>query len=413
MINSRFSTLLVLLGGALLCATPADAQTSQACAAAKLGALGKTAASVFNCYAKAAKIGAAVDPACIQKAEDKWNFPAKGSFQKAELKGGCALEGQNFVLEGRCTGNPAQACNVSLDCPGTGPCANRSDATEVQGLYDLVVDENLTVEEPSPGGAIDIIVPALLPNPAVANKCQSDKLKNTGKLASGVLGCHSKAAKSNVTVDQACIAKATDKHTQAFAKSEASGPCDTTADAGAVQASLTTFVELALAGIPRNDGCGSGVTLAPETCDDGNAVNTDNCPGDCVVDACTPNSGSDDAWTVSFSSSKNVAAITLFLDYPEGKVGLVGSGAVPPTEIDGILGEPDTVTSFNDRDHGLTAVLAEGAGGNFGPSGDLFTVHFETCSAAPPAVAGDFSCTVLEAADALGKPLKGVTCTVN
>jgi hypothetical protein len=412
MTNSRFSTMLVLLGGTLLCASPAAAQTSQACASAKLKALGKTASSVFNCHSKAAKLGLAVDAACIQKAEDKWNLPAKGAFQKAEIKGGCALEGQNFVLEGRCTGNLAQTCNVSLDCPGTGPCANRSDDTEAQALYDLVVDASPTVEEPDPAGVIDLLVPALTPNPA-ANKCQSDKLKNTGKLAAALLGCHSKAAKSNIPVDPACLAKATLKHTQSFTKSEAKPPCDTTGDATSVQALLVPFVESALAGIPRNDGCGSGVTLAPETCDDGNTTNSDNCPADCIVDACAPNSGSDDPWTVGFSSTKNVAAIKVFVDYPEGKVSILGSGTPAPGEIDTVLGEPDTVASFNDVDHGLTGVLAEGTGNNFGPSGDLFTVRFETCNAAPAPAPGEFSCTVLEAADALGKALKGVTCSVN
>ena len=412
MIDSRFSTMLVLLGGALSCATPAVAQTSQVCAAAKLSALGKTASSVFGCYSKAAKLGAPVDPACIQKAEDKWNFPAKGAFQKAEIKGGCALEGQNFVLEGRCTGNPAQACNVSLDCPGTGPCANRSDATEVQALYDLIVDEDLTVEEPNPGGVIDLIVPALIVN-AAPNKCQSDKLKNTGKLAAAILGCHSKGAKANIPVDQSCISKATLKHAQSFTKSEAKPPCDTTGDAASIQALLVPFVESSVAGIPRNDGCGSGVTLAPESCDDGNTTNTDTCPGDCLIDACTPSSGSDDPWTVSFTSTKNVAAIKVFVDYPEGKVSILGSGSVSPTEIDTILGEPDTVAGFNDVDHGLTGVLAEGTGGNFGLTGDLFTVHFETCNAAPAPAPSEFTCTVLEAADALGKALKGVTCSVN
>jgi hypothetical protein len=71
------------------------------------------------------------------------------------------------------------------------------------------------------------------------------------------------------------------------------------------------------------------------------------------------------------------------------------------------------VASFNDHDHGLTGVLAEGTGGNFGTSGDLFTVHFGTCSGAGAATAGEFSCSVIEAADGLGKPLTGVTCAAN
>src|SRR6185369_7282042 len=162
-----------------------------------------------------------------------------------------------------------------------------NDGTEAQALYDLVVDEETTVTHPTPNGVIDEIIPVLVPNPA-ANACQSNKLKATGKLAAALLNCHSKAAKLKVPVDQACLSKATLKHTQAFSKSELKPPCDTTNDAASIQAQVSPFVERAVGGIPRNDGCGSGVVIAPETCDDGNTVNTDSCPSDCTVDACIP-----------------------------------------------------------------------------------------------------------------------------
>jgi cysteine-rich repeat protein len=414
MTNPRLRTMLVLLGATLASATPAAAQTSQVCASAKLKAIGKTAASAFNCYSKAAKLGIAVDPACIQKAEDKWNFPLKGAFQKAELKGGCAIEGQNFVLDGRCSGNGTTVCNVVQDCPSLGTCSIHNDDTEAQALYDLVVDENLTVEKDTPLGVIDTTIPSLIPVPATGNACQSNKVKATGKLAASLLNCWSKAAKTDTPIDQACLTKATTKHTAAFAKSELKPPCDTNGDAATVQADVAPFVELAVHAIPRRDGCGSGVVLAPETCDDGNITNTDSCPSDCTIATCTPNSGSDDPHTVSFSSTKNVAAISVFVDYPEDKISIPGSGsAIPIGIIDNVIGDPFTAASFNDQDHGLTGVLAEGTGGNFGLSGDLFQVHYETCMGAGAATAGDFTCTVIQAADALGKPLKGVTCTVN
>ena len=436
MMTSRFRTIFVLIGGALLLASSAHAQTSQACASAKQKALGKTASSALACHSKAAKAGITVDPLCLQKADDKWQIALKGAHPKAEAKGGCALEGQNFVLEGRCshdataicssaaidcnfgtcssgtcTLRPAVTCTVNADCLGT--CGSRNDTTEAQGLFDLVVDESASLDVPSPTGLVDRVVPLLRPNPA-ANPCQASKLAASGKLASALLACHSKAAKKSLPVDANCLAKATGKHTSAFTKAETKPPCDTTGDAGLIQTQVGPFVELAVKGIPRNDGCGSGVVLAPETCDDGNTVNTDDCPADCVVDTCTPNGGSDDPWTVSFTSAKPVGAITVFVDYPEAKISILGSGNVPEgSEIDGIVGSPFTAASFNDRDHGLTAALAEGTGSNFGLTGALFTVHFETCAAAGAAAAGDFTCTVLGAADATGKALTGVTCSVN
>jgi hypothetical protein len=180
---------------------------------------------------------------------------------------------------------------------------------------------------------------------------------------------------------------------------------------------INAFVEQAVVGTPRNDGCGSGFTLVGESCDDGNIINTDNCPSDCVIDPCTPNGGSDDTWVVQFTSPKPIAAVRVFVDYPEGKLSIPGSGDVTlGGDITDVLDNPFTIASFNDQDHGLTGTLAEGTGSPTGfsvASGDLFTIHFETCNAAPAAVAGDFTCTVVDAADPLAKALAGVTCTVN
>jgi cysteine-rich repeat protein len=385
-------TLLALFGAAIVAGTaaPAAAQATPAslgCASAKQKDLGKTAAAVLNCHSKAAKLGATVDASCVQKAKDKWGL----ALDKADLKGGCATEARDILFG------------------GTG-------AGEKQGLYDLVVDETEVVAD----GLADVLVPRLRPDTA-ANTCQSAKLKAAGKLAASLLDCHSKASKKGIAVDEECLNKAlvklNDPSKGAFAKAEAKDGCVTTGDAGSTQTAVVAFVEQALVVTPRNDGCGSGFTIAPETCDDGNLVNTDNCPSDCTVDPCTPDVGSDDTWVVQFSSPKPIAAARVFVDYPEGKVNIPGSGDVTlGGDITDILDNPFTVASMNDQDHGLTATLAEGTASPTGFSvtaGDLFTVHFETCLGAPAAVAGDFACTVVDAADPAAKPLAGVTCTVN
>ena len=394
MTTLNLRALLALIGGAAMVAgsaAPVAAQptpASLACASAKQKAHGKTAAAVLNCHSKAAKVGDPVDPLCLQGVEAKWVL----AHDKAESKGGCAVEAQNLLYGG-------------------------TDAGEKQGLYDLIVDETEVV----PDGLADLVVPLLRPNLA-ANGCQSAKLKATGKFAAGMLGCHSKAAKSGIPVDEVgCLNKArvklNDAAKGAFAKAESKGGCDTNGDVGNVQTAVESFVEQAVVGMPRNDGCGSGFTIAPETCDDGNVVNTDNCPSDCIVDPCTPNTGSDDTWTVQFTSPKPIAAVRVFVDYPESKLSIPGSGDVTlGGDITDILDAPFTVASMNDQDHGLRGTLAEGTGSPTGfsaASGDLFTIHFETCNGAPAAVAGDFGCTVIDAADPAAKALTGVTCTVN
>jgi hypothetical protein len=395
MTTLNLRAMLALLGGAALVAgiaAPVAAQPTPAslgCASAKQKAHGKTASAVLNCHSKAAKLGTAVDALCVQKAEDKWVL----AHDKAELKalGGCAVEAQNVLYGG-------------------------SDATEAQGLYDLIVDET---EVPADGLA-DQIVPLLRPN-AAANGCQSAKLKAAGKFAAALLNCQSKAAKKGTPLDVACVdkvrVKLNDPVKGAFAKAETKPPCDTTGDVGAIQTAIESFVEQAVIGMPRNDGCGSGFTIAPETCDDGNVVNTDNCPSDCTVDPCTADVGSDEAWTVQFTSPKPIAAVRVFVDYPEGKLSIPGSGDVTlGGDLTDVLDNPFTIASFNDSDHGVLGTLAEGTGSPTGFSvvtGDLFTIHFETCNGAPAPAAGDFTCTVIDAADPLAKVLKGVTCTVN
>jgi cysteine-rich repeat protein len=443
MMNLRSGTMLVLLGGMLLSTTPADAQlaSSFGCASAKLKSLGKTASSVFGCYSKLAKVGGGLSaietaaPGCVQKAEDKWDLAPIGAFQKAETKAalvppGCAVEGQTFVLDGRCSGNPARACLTNFDCaavaapppplPAEGVCNIHSDATEAQALYDLVNDETIArPTHPTLNGLVQEVLPSLIPT-ATANGCNSSKVKTTGKLAAALLNCHSKAAKSDLSVDQACIDKAILKHNASYQKAEDKGAlkppqCDVVGNADAVVTQVVAFAEKAVTGIPRRDGCGSGVVIAPETCDDGNTVNTDACPSDCIIDSCTPNSGSDDPWTVTYTSpgGKPVGSLTVFVDFPENKLSLPGTGGgTPPGIFEFDSFSVSAVT--NDVEHGFNGNLTSIAVPVQDLGADPLIVHFETCSGAPSAAAaGDFVCTVLGASDLTGKALKGVTCGVH
>jgi hypothetical protein len=66
-----------------------------ACEAAKEKAAGKKAASKLTCHAKAVSKGAAVDPLCLTKAEDKF----VSGFAKAEDKGDCAATGDAAAIE--------------------------------------------------------------------------------------------------------------------------------------------------------------------------------------------------------------------------------------------------------------------------------------------------------------------------
>src|SRR5579885_791054 len=76
--------------------------------------------------------------------------------------------------------------------------------------------------------------------------------------------------------------------------------------------------------------CGNRTVDPGETCDDGAANGTpgDPCPGNCVIAACTPVIGSSRTFTVTYTApaGKQVAGLTVFVDYPEGQVIIHGSG---------------------------------------------------------------------------------------
>jgi cysteine-rich repeat protein len=162
---------------------------------------------------------------------------------------------------------------------------------------------------------------------------------------------------------------------------------------------------------PCTNVCGNSTVEDPcETCDDGNTSDEDTCPGDCRVDACTPAAGGGPVASVTFTPPPgiSVAGITVFVDYPEGKVNLPGSGGSASGSITNT--PPGAFATPNDFDHALREVIA--SGGPITP-GLLFRMNFQGCTGASAPSAGEFTCTVTDASDPLGNTLTGVTCAVS
>lgn len=160
----------------------------------------------------------------------------------------------------------------------------------------------------------------------------------------------------------------------------------------------------------RVTGCGNGLIVGDETCDDGNTSDNDACPSDCKIDPCTPEVATDVPVSVTVGGNNDIGAVTVLVDYPEGKVNLPGSGGAIP---DGILTDyPEGATPGpNDFDHALRNFVLGQLGSPL--SGLLFKIHFESCDGASAPVAGDFTCTVIDASDTSGTPIpSGVTCAV-
>lgn len=75
--------------------SPHAADPAANCAAAKQKAAAKKLNDKVKCHGKAIKKGLDVDPACLAKAESKFDV----SFAKAEGKGGCVTEGDAASIE--------------------------------------------------------------------------------------------------------------------------------------------------------------------------------------------------------------------------------------------------------------------------------------------------------------------------
>ena len=346
---------VALLGtGLMLGSAMAGGTPVQKCSSTKMKASGKAASGELKCLSKQASNGTPAD-ACIAAAQLKFTtaFAAADSFvQPPPPCEGTASNVQNAI----------DSCinNVQTDITGSG-------------------------------------------------KCQASKFKAAGKKAAGKLKCYQKAptAPSNDPDLMACLQKATDKFHASVVKAEADGACAGT------ESTIETDIDTLCVTSVKNQlppvavGCGNGIVDPGETCDDGNTLDGDNCPSSCVIQTCSPTASGTLSVSVKFTppgGSPPVGGLGLFVDYPEGEV-------TQPTT------NPSSGVSAGhfDRTYGITEDLIDSAGTGLptSPSALLHLV-FKTCQGAPPATAGQFTCTVNDAADESTNPLDPSTmsCTV-
>jgi hypothetical protein len=86
---------LVALGLGVAIPSMAAKNPAAICATSKQKAAAKKLMAKVLCHGKAIKKSIPVDPACLTKAETKFNE----AFTKAEAKGGCTTTGDNTAIE--------------------------------------------------------------------------------------------------------------------------------------------------------------------------------------------------------------------------------------------------------------------------------------------------------------------------
>src|SRR6266849_4899619 len=223
-------------------------------------------------------------------------------------------------------------------------------------------------------------------------KCPGAKLKAAGKNGSAKAGCWAKATAKGVPTGGsnpdpafvACLQKADTGLKNAFTKADGSTPCAGT-EAGA-----------------------ASIVDPGETCDDGNTVDGDACPANCVIQSCTVNTGTHQGVSLHLTTPAGVTVggLTLLLDYPEGHVRMPAT--TPGTNV---LDTPNDLT-YELKDALIDSTGTDGIPAN--GAGPILQVMFDGCQGQALPVVTDYTCTIIDAADENGTSidLSTLSCAV-
>jgi hypothetical protein len=390
----------LLLGGrpATTMAQPTPAAAT--CAQSKEKAIGKHLLKTLKCYSKAAKDGLSRDPAvnadplgtCLADV----SADTTDAFDTADAVGGCATDANIFNLNPpEATGDGMISSILSQDDKGYAVNAMTIGYRGINGPREPEFNPDATGQEPDNAGVVQLVAPG-----TAASKCAKKQL-----LALAVLG------KKLHLCEKSLVG-----YVKKFDKGALEGDCINTAARDTLAGYMIQVSNVVIPNIPRWNGCGNGLvtngsggTLA-ETCDDGNLVNLDSCPSDCVIDACSPDPMTPVAATLHIAGTNalNVAGLTIELDYPEGKLDLPGTGFGVASVQD--LTFADSFDTL-DVDHALRVVASSASA--FGTT-DIANMDYVDCTGAIAAVPGDFTCVVKQAVGAGGAPdyTASTTCSV-
>jgi cysteine-rich repeat protein len=150
---------------------------------------------------------------------------------------------------------------------------------------------------------------------------------------------------------------------------------------------------------PTPNPCGDGFLDPGETCD--------SCPQDCMVLPCTPGTPTE-TFGVDLQAplGSNPSTIAIQVGYRSDHVGLPATGASSR-----VKNRPTGTSQLvNNLSYAVRVVLIAQAGGTI-PSGQVFTIDFDSCADSDPVTPADFGCTVVSCASSSG-PIDGCTCSV-
>jgi hypothetical protein len=396
------------------------------CSGAKRKAAGKKGGSLLACHAKAIGKGSTTpDTKCTSKAVSSF----EAAFDKADSKGPCpGTTAEIEALVDACVGDVIGRTNGE-----TGKCAGgkvKGAAKDLSGQLGCHAKQST---KPDPVGFDECVAKAHAKIEKVVGK--ADEAKDgpcagiVGTLEGIVDACtQTIAGATPPVVTGSSTSTTTTPSTSTSTSSSVPGSTSTSTSSTTTTTSTTigsssttstststTSTSTTLAAV-----CGNGVTESGETCDDHNTVDesdpqvpiipTDNCPKNCTIGFCGAGTQTAQTVAVDFATlpgAPQLFGITIFVNYPDAKADLPGSGSGVIASISNV--NPGALNQPNDLDYGLLDGLVSLSGLT---GSKLFDLTLQRCPGQPPMAAGDFTCLVKDASDQGGSPVAGVTCSV-
>ena len=106
----------------------------------------------------------------------------------------------------------------------------------------------------------------------------------------------------------------------------------------------------------------------------------------------------------------SVGGVSVYLEYPDGTVGIPGSGTANSVQNSVDAGASNF--SANDLDYAIRVVAVTSDNVTPVDPTDAMDITFHTCSGAGAPTIGQFRCVVESASDLNGVPVAGISCTV-
>ena len=153
---------------------------------------------------------------------------------------------------------------------------------------------------------------------------------------------------------------------------------------------------------PTPNPCGDGFLDPGETCD--------SCPADCQVLSCPMPGMPAEEFRVDLSAPAGTSptGVAVLIGYRSDRVSLPGAGSGPAARIQNR--PAGTSQLVNDLDYAVRVTIVAQSGNDI-PSGELFTIDFDSCAEAPPVDPANFGCTVQSCGSSFG-PIDDCACVV-